>query len=97
MCVYEKVYEQTATGNYNPIDNVWYVDRNRDEVDRGTSQISFAGFPVSRSDPNLGPVSWVGWFPVDEGGRCRRWIADGRIVEDSVMIDVTGTYAIISA
>lgn len=54
-------------------------------------------FPISRSDPNLGPVSWVGSFPVDEGGRCRRWIADGRIVEDSVMIDVTGIYAIVSA
>lgn len=34
------------------------------------------------------PKSWagqLGWLvPVDEGGRCRRWIADGRIVEDSI-------------
>ena len=58
-----KVYEQTATGNYNLNGNVWYVDRNRDEVDRGTSQISSPFFPISRSDPNLGPVSWVGSFP----------------------------------
>lgn len=61
--MYEKVYEQTATGNYNPIDNVWYVDRNRDEVDRGTSQISSQVFPYPDLTQILGRSAGLVGFP----------------------------------